>query len=118
MQQELPPTPVSPTLDEEQRLWAAGYRHVAGLDEAGRGAWAGPVVAAAVITPFGACRTGVWALVRDSKLLAPAQRANLADQVKAAALSWAVGVVAAQVIDQVGIAAATRQAMCAALAAC
>jgi ribonuclease HII len=107
-----------PTLDQEQALWAAGYRHVVGLDEAGRGAWAGPVVAAAVMVPPGAARTGIWAEVRDSKLLSPAQRARLAREVQAAALAWGVGVVAAPIIDQIGIGPATRQAMLAALAAC
>lgn len=109
------PNHLQPTLGQEQRLWAAGYAHVAGIDEAGRGALAGPVVAAAVITPPGAQLAGVWAQVLDSKLLSPARRAALTPCIQAAALTWAVGVASAQVIDAVGIAAATRQAMCAAI---
>jgi ribonuclease HII len=111
-----------PTLQEETRLWASGLRHVAGIDEAGRGALAGPVVAAAVIVPpdinLGeADLAAVWSEVRDSKLLRPAVRAALEERIQGAALAWGVGIVAAAVIDQVGIATATRQAMLQALAA-
>lgn len=100
-----------PTFDEEQRLWRQGFCAVAGLDEAGRGALAGPVVAAAVIPPPLTPREGVWALVRDSKLLAPDERATLAVQIRAAALAWAVGSASAEEIDEIGIAPATRLAM-------
>ncbi len=100
-----------PTLDHERRLWAQGCRFVAGIDEAGRGALAGPVVAAAVIIAPEAADLPVWTAVRDSKLLTPAQRAALAPQIQAAALGWAVGCVPAAVIDAIGIAPATRQAM-------
>lgn len=106
-----------PTLDEETRLWAAGYGRVAGVDEAGRGALAGPVVAAAVVVPPTACLDGVWAAVRDSKLLRPAARTALVEPIQAAALAWGVGVVQAAVIDEIGIGVATRQAMLQALAA-
>lgn len=109
------PSHPHPTLDYETHLWAAGYHHVAGIDEAGRGALAGPVVAAAVIAPPNVQLDGVWADVRDSKLLSPSQRATLMPRIQAAALTWAVGVTPATVIDAVGIAAATRRAMCAAI---
>ncbi len=109
------PNQLQPTLGQEQQRWVAGHAHVAGIDEAGRGALAGPVVAAALITPPGAQLAGVWAQVRDSKLLSPTRRAALTPRIQAAALTWAVGVAPAQVIDAVGIAAATRQAMCAAI---
>lgn len=111
------PTSLLPTFDEEARLWAAGYGRVAGVDEAGRGALAGPVVAAAVIAPAGSALTGVWAAVRDSKLLRPAAREALVAPIQQEALAWGVGVVAAQVIDEIGIAPATRRAMVQALAA-
>ncbi len=107
----------NPTLDAEARLWAQGLRCVAGLDEAGRGALAGPVVAAAVVVPPDAGVAGVWSQVRDSKLLTPPRRAALAAEVTAAAWAWGVGVVTAAVIDRDGIAAATRQAMQEAVAA-
>jgi ribonuclease HII len=111
------PFHVVPTLHDEARLWAAGYGRVAGLDEAGRGALAGPVVAAAVIVPALADLSGVWATVRDSKLLRPAARVALVEPIQQAALAWGVGMVGAKVIDEVGVAMATRQAMLQALAA-
>jgi ribonuclease HII len=111
------PIDLSPTFDEEMRLWAAGYGRVAGVDEAGRGALAGPVVAAAVIAPAATPLQGVWAEVRDSKLLRPATRLALVEPIQQAALAWGVGVVSATVIDEIGIASATRQAMIQALAA-
>ena len=106
-----------PTLAWEQQLWAGGCRAVAGVDEAGRGALAGPVVAAAVIIAPEQATASVWQRVRDSKLLTPRQRELLAVEVRAAALAWGVGCAAAAVIDQIGIAAATRQAMAAAIQA-
>ena len=102
----------APTLEAEQALWAKGYRLVAGLDEAGRGALAGPVVAAAVVIDPGTASHPLWSHVRDSKLLTPAQRRALAPQIEAVALAWGIGCVPAHAIDQFGIAAATRQAMC------
>ena len=114
---ERPMNDLQPTLDYERELWQAGYRHVAGLDEAGRGALAGPVVAAAVIIAPDQCDHEIWSLVRDSKLLTPAMRQRLAVQIRACALAWSVGMVAAAEIDRIGIAPATRQAMCQAVAA-
>lgn len=94
-----------------------GYSAIAGIDEAGRGALAGPVVAAAVIVPAHRERQGIWAQVADSKLLSPAVRTALAEEIRMAALAWGVGAVSAFTIDQIGIAAATRQAMAQAVAA-
>jgi ribonuclease HII len=102
---------VRPNLSHEDRLWSAGYRHVAGVDEAGRGAWAGPVVAASVIVPPGATLSGVWAEVCDSKLLTARRRAILAEQIQTAALAWGIGSASPMQIDKIGIAAATRCAM-------
>jgi len=102
---------IRPTLAQETRLWQAGYRHIAGIDEAGRGALAGPVVAAAVIVPPETPLEGVWAQVCDSKLLSAARRSELEIEIQTAALAWGIGSVAATVIDQIGIAAATRLAM-------
>ncbi len=91
---------------------------VAGLDEAGRGAWAGPVVAGAVILPLerpdlAAALDGV----RDSKLLSPAQREVLAPLVRETALAAAVGFASAQEVETLNVVGATRQAMMRALAA-
>lgn len=106
-----------PDLAHETELWRAGHRAVAGVDEAGRGALAGPVVAAAVIVPYNAAFDGVWTEVRDSKLLKPSERERLVEPIQAAAIAWAVAAVEASVIDQIGIAAATRRAMAQAIAA-
>lgn len=108
---------IRPTLQHERRLWHSGQLHIAGLDEAGRGALAGPVVAAAVIVPPHSEQTGVWAKVADSKLLSATVRTRLVQEIQAAALAWGIGAVAASVIDAIGIAAATRQAMSSAIAA-
>ncbi len=106
-----------PTLAYEQRLWARGYRRVAGLDEAGRGAWAGPVVAAAVVLPANPPDLlRRLAGVRDSKKLSPARRAGLLEVIRETALAWGVGLAPAEEIDRVGIVAATRAAMLRALA--
>lgn len=107
-----------PGLDHEQRLWAGGYRCVAGLDEAGRGAWAGPVVAAAVILPPHDPALARHLLgVRDSKQLTPARRGALLETIQRHALAWGVGAVPPGGIDEMGIVAATRKAMYLALQA-
>lgn len=107
-----------PTLEMEQRLWNEGYGLIAGLDEAGRGAWAGPVVAAAVILPPGdAGLAGRLAGVRDSKTLSAKQRETLLESVLECAVTWAVGVIPPSGIDQLGIVPATRKAMAQALEA-
>ncbi|UCC62076.1 MAG: ribonuclease HII [Anaerolineae bacterium] len=101
-----------PDLREERALQAQGYAHIAGLDEAGRGAWAGPVVAAAVVLPLDRSDLA-QALhgVRDSKQCTPTQRDVLFGRVQAAALAVGVGAVAAGRVDAVGILPATREAM-------
>ncbi|MBN1889843.1 MAG: ribonuclease HII [Thermoflexales bacterium] len=97
-----------PGLQEERRLWRAGLSLVAGIDEAGRGAWAGPVFAAAVILPHDAC---LPSQVRDSKQLSPAQREALYPLIGQAALAWSVGQADQAEIDTLGIVPATRLAM-------
>jgi ribonuclease HII len=84
---------------------------VAGLDEAGRGAWAGPVVAAAVILNLGQGSTLRKAGVDDSKQLSPRQRDALVPIVQAACLSWGIGLADASEVDTLGIVPATRLAM-------
>ena len=109
-----------PSLAYETACWAQGHRCVAGIDEAGRGALAGPVVAAAVALPPETALDAAdlpWSQVRDSKQLSPARRGTLFDAVQQHALAWAIGCVDAVTIDQIGIAAATRRAMQQAVAA-
>ena len=109
---EIPP---APDLRFEQALWAAGVVRVAGLDEAGRGAWAGPVSAGAVILPPDPDIARQLCQVRDSKQMRPAERAFWAEIIKARALAWGVGFATHQEIDAWGIVPATRQAMARAL---
>src|SRR5512138_533756 len=90
----------------ERVLWRRGLRYVAGLDEAGRGAWAGPVVAAAVILPAGPPPPEL-ARVDDSKQLSPAVRAELYDPIRAAAVAWGVGQASHREIDGLNIVQAT-----------
>jgi ribonuclease HII len=105
--------PVSepPSLNEENGLSARGYRLIAGVDEAGRGALAGPVVAAAVILPQSASFPWLKS-VRDSKEVPPAKREFLFDLIKQEAVSVSVGIIAPQTIDVIGILNATKIAMC------
>jgi ribonuclease HII len=103
---------VIPDLSEELALARAGHTHVAGVDEAGRGAWAGPVYAAAVVLPLE--RPNLADLldgVRDSKQLSPARREALLPVIEDVAVGVGVGWASPAEIDDVGIAAATRQAM-------
>lgn len=103
----------TPTLTHERHLWAQGFRRVAGLDEVGRGAWAGPVVAAAVVLPADDPELASHlAGVRDSKLLSPRRREALADLIGQHAVALGVGAVPPAAIDTTGIVAATRRAMC------
>ena len=101
-----------PGLEYEQRLWGAGYHCVAGLDEAGRGAWAGPVVAAAVILPpDDPALPQHLRGVRDSKELTIARREALLETICQYAIAWGVGAVPPAEIDELGIVPATRKAM-------
>jgi len=80
---------------------------IAGVDEAGRGGLAGPVVAAAVILPAGAVLPGL----ADSKLLTASARSSLAEAIQAVAVTWAVAAVQAAEIDATDILRATLRAM-------
>ncbi len=101
-----------PTVDEELDLRAAGHRSIAGVDEAGRGCWAGPVVAAAVVLPDAILDDpGLLAGVDDSKVLSASQRDRLFDLIVAGADGWGVGIVPAHIVDTHGILPATCLAM-------
>ena len=108
---------ILPTLDKERALWIGGYRWVAGVDEAGRGAWAGPVVAAAVVLPPDQDIARRLAGVADSKQLTARQRERLLAVVLAEAADSGVGIVPATSIDAYGIAEANRRAMVVAIEA-
>ena len=105
-------TKTYPGLALERGQWRQGRRWVAGLDEVGRGAWAGPVVAAAVILPPDrpALRASLKG-VTDSKLLSARQRERLFDAIYAVALAVGVGGAGANEVDAAGLLPATRAAM-------
>jgi len=102
---------VNPDTFFESLLWDSGYLHIAGFDEAGRGALAGPVAVGAVILPNDkALLSGPLAGVRDSKQMTPLGRELLAPRIQAVALTWSVGFASAGEIDSQGIVCATRLA--------
>lgn len=96
-----------PTTDFEEALWISGHSHVAGVDEAGRGCLAGPVVAAAVVFRPGDTVSGL----DDSKKLARDERLELAREVRQKALAVGVGVCAPEEIDELNILWASMEAM-------
>jgi ribonuclease HII len=103
---------MSPTLEHEQCFVAQGYHLIAGIDEVGRGCWAGPVVAAAVILSDVVYHMpNVLAGLNDSKQLSAAQRLALVDTIQRVALGIGIGIVSAHDIDALGILTATRYAM-------
>lgn len=96
----------------ERRLGRLGYQLVAGVDEVGRGSWAGPLVAAAVMLPTAGLAVG-RALdgVRDSKRLSASQRERLYARIHHVAVGVGVGVVSPRLLDAVGLSAAGQLAM-------
>ncbi len=99
-----------PSFDEEIKLESQGFCCIAGIDEAGRGALAGPVVAAAVILPS-QVRIPFLHRIKDSKKLTPRQRAELFENIRNVAVATGVGIIDFDIIDSTGIAEATRLAM-------
>ena len=94
-------------LCRERELWGQGIEHVAGVDEAGVGPLAGPVVAAAVVFPRGDGVRGV----HDSKRLTAARRVELAEEIRRRAVTYAVVSVGAEEIDSLNIYHAGLEAM-------
>ena len=91
----------------DNKFFNQGYRFIAGIDEAGRGPLAGPVVASAVILPPNISINGV----DDSKKLTPEKREILFEIIKEKALSIGTGIVSSKVIDEINILEATKVAM-------
>ncbi len=114
--------PTRPGFQEELRLHADGLTLVAGVDEVGRGPLAGPVMAGAVILPADWLKRRRRAsrkknadprdLLNDSKKLTAAQRDAVYEVITETALAWGIGTCSAAYIDEAGIVAATRRAMC------
>ena len=98
-----------PTLDRELQLIQSGHALIAGIDEAGRGAWAGPVVAAAVILNLPEASS--LREVNDSKQLSPRQRDRLYQIIVDQCLTYGIGQGSVAEIDELGILPATRLAM-------
>lgn len=103
---------IKPNLKFESDLWDSGLQFIAGLDEAGRGALAGPVAVGAVILPHDdkTLLSRTLGRARDSKQLTPLQRDSIAPAIKDIALAWSVGFADAEEIDSQGIVRATRLA--------
>jgi ribonuclease HII len=108
---------ILPSLEFESLLWKNQITRVAGIDEAGRGAWAGPVCAAAVILPTDPSIIQRLYGVRDSKLMTPNARQAWAPQIRKEALAWGVGFASVEEIDSLGILPATKLAALRALGA-
>lgn len=98
---------ITPTLKLEESLWIKGFHRIAGLDEVGRGCFAGPVVVGAVVFPKDFQMIDGLA---DSKLLKPRQREKLTESIKKQALAWSVAEISVTAINKVGIGKATQMA--------
>lgn len=102
--------PIAPDLRFESALWEADVEYVAGIDEAGRGALAGPVTAAAIILPCDPLLATKLSGVQDSKKMTPLQREYWAERLRMTALAWGIGLASQLEIDNLGILPATRLA--------
>jgi ribonuclease HII len=96
----------APTRSVERELWEVGHDAVVGIDEVGRGAWAGPLTVGAVILPRDRRVNGI----RDSKLLTERERERLFERVATWCLAWGVGSASQVECDALGMAAAQRLA--------
>jgi len=102
---------IEPDLSFEHKLWQSGLTYIAGMDEAGRGAFAGPVaVGAVILRPSLRSQGSALNGVRDSKQMTPLARERLAPRIKESALTWSVGFASSDEIDSLGIVPATRLA--------
>ncbi len=105
----------TPTFEYEQQYWSEGIQYIAGIDEAGMGALAGPVVAGAVIFSQDILQKIAEIIaktpIRDSKLLSTRQRENASNAIQQHAHAWAIGSASAQEIDVLNIRTASHLAM-------
>ena len=100
------------SLKHERHYYSLGYTHIIGIDEVGRGPWAGPVTAGAVCLPI--ARDDLSKLlkgVRDSKKMTARQREALDQTIKDVAITWGIGSASSEEIDDLGIVPATHLAM-------
>ena len=103
---------VPPNLSVERGLWAEGHEYVVGVDEVGRGAWAGPLSVGAAVLPRDRRVNGV----RDSKMLSEAEREAMFDRVAGWCVAWAVGHATNDECDELGMSAAQKLAASRAIA--
>jgi ribonuclease HII len=96
----------APTRSLEKELWAAGHDVVVGIDEVGRGAWAGPLMVGAAVLPRSKRVNGV----RDSKMLSEANRERMFDRIADWCEAWAIGAASQEECDAFGMAEAQRMA--------
>lgn len=96
----------APTRSIEKDLWSAGHEVIVGIDEVGRGAWAGPLMVGAAVLPRDRRVNGV----RDSKLLTEVNRERLFDRIAGWCDAWAVGAASEEECDRLGMAEAQRVA--------
>lgn len=89
----------NPNFKKEISLWKAGYKYIVGIDEVGRGAWAGPIVAAGVIFEKRVVIEGL----KDSKQMTENKRTHLADIIKQKAAAWTIQEIDNTVIDDIGV---------------
>lgn len=117
-------TGVLPTFEYEKKAWQRGFKYVAGADEVGRGALAGPLVAVAIVWERPLRRDLSWLAkvetvgINDSKKLSAHKREDLAVWIKKNALAWGMGEVSVTFINKHGIVKATRAAFRKAIASC
>ncbi len=97
---------VPPTLTIERALWAEGHKVVVGVDEVGRGSWAGPIMVGAAVLP----QDRRVYRVRDSKMLTELARERIFDRVAAWCTAWAVGGASQVECDTLGMSAAQKLA--------
>lgn len=98
---------VLPTLEIENSLWEKGYQYIIGIDEVGRGSWAGPLVVGGVILPKD---FKIPKGLADSKLVTPKRRKELAKVIKEEAVAFSITQIEAKDIDKIGLAKATHVA--------
>ncbi|MDP2632642.1 MAG: ribonuclease HII [Candidatus Curtissbacteria bacterium] len=95
---------ILPTLNIENTLWQKGHKYIVGIDEVGRGSWAGPLVAAGVILPQD---FQIPLGLADSKLIKPQTRNKLSDIIKKTALGYYIAEISSYEIDKIGVGKAT-----------
>jgi ribonuclease HII len=108
---DLEDIPPAPDFQFEEKIWSQGYLYIVGVDEAGRGALAGPVAAAALMFAPEPRIAEQLIGVRDSKEMNPRSRAEWATRLQELALDFGVGYAEAREIDSIGIVPATHLAV-------